>query len=53
MKFTLFHLMPYADLDLERTAAYPTAWVVTPNSFYDPKAGAKLYNRYLDELELG
>lgn len=53
MKFTLFHLMPYADLDLEGAAKYPTAWVLTPNSFYDPKKGARLYNRYLDELELG
>jgi alkanesulfonate monooxygenase SsuD/methylene tetrahydromethanopterin reductase-like flavin-dependent oxidoreductase (luciferase family) len=53
MKFTLFHLMPYADLDLEAAAAYPTAWVHTPNRLYDPQKGAKLYNRYLDELELG
>lgn len=53
MKFTLFHLMPYSALDLEAAAKYPTAWVHTPNSFYDPKVGAKLYNRYLDELELG
>ena len=53
MKFTLFHLMPYADLDLDGAAAYPTAWVHTPNTFYDPKRGARLYNRYLDELELG
>ena len=53
MKFTLFHLMPYADLDLDAAAAYPTAWVLTPNQLYDPKKGAKLYNRYLDELELG
>jgi len=50
MKFTLFHLMPYAELDLAGAAAYPTAWVHTPNSFYDPRAGARLYNRYLDEL---
>ena len=53
MKFTLFHLMPYADLDLDAAAAYPTAWVLTPNHLYDPKKGARLYNRYLDELELG
>jgi hypothetical protein len=53
MKFTLFHLMPYADLDLVGAAAYPTAWVHTPNTFYDPKRGARLYNRYLDELEYG
>ena len=24
-----------------------------PNSYYDPKKGHILYNRYLDELELG
>ena len=53
MKFTLFHLMPYAELDLVEAAKYPTAWVHTPNSLYDPKVGARLYNRYLDELELG
>ena len=55
MKLTLFPLMPYADLDLdlEGAARYPTAWVHTPNSFYDPQRGARLYNCYLDELELG
>jgi alkanesulfonate monooxygenase SsuD/methylene tetrahydromethanopterin reductase-like flavin-dependent oxidoreductase (luciferase family) len=53
MKFTLFHLMPYADLDLNEAAQYPTAWVHTPNRLYDPQKGARLYNRYLDELELG
>jgi alkanesulfonate monooxygenase SsuD/methylene tetrahydromethanopterin reductase-like flavin-dependent oxidoreductase (luciferase family) len=53
MKFTLFHLMPYADLDLVEAKKYPTAWVHTPNSLYDPKAGARLYKRYLGELELG
>jgi alkanesulfonate monooxygenase SsuD/methylene tetrahydromethanopterin reductase-like flavin-dependent oxidoreductase (luciferase family) len=53
MKFTLFHLMPYAELDLDEAARYPTAWVLTPNSLYDPKAGAALYKRYLDELEAG
>ncbi len=53
MKFTLFHLMPYADLDLSFTDTYPTCWTILPNSYYDPKKGAKLYNRYLDELEYG
>jgi alkanesulfonate monooxygenase SsuD/methylene tetrahydromethanopterin reductase-like flavin-dependent oxidoreductase (luciferase family) len=53
VKFTLFHLMPYSALDLKGAAEFPTAWVLTPNRFYDPKVGARLYNRYLDELELG
>ena len=35
MKFTLFHLRPYADLDLEAAAEYQTSWLQTPNTFYD------------------
>ena len=53
MKFFLFHLMPYADLDLSAPDAYNSSWVTLPNSYYDPKKGHLLYNRYLDELELG
>jgi alkanesulfonate monooxygenase SsuD/methylene tetrahydromethanopterin reductase-like flavin-dependent oxidoreductase (luciferase family) len=51
MEFYLFHLMPYADLDLSQTDVYETSWVKLPNSNYDPKKGHILYNRYLDELE--
>ncbi len=51
MKFYFFHLMPYADLDLDFDKKYNSAWVTLPNSYYDPKKGHKLYNRYLDELE--
>jgi alkanesulfonate monooxygenase SsuD/methylene tetrahydromethanopterin reductase-like flavin-dependent oxidoreductase (luciferase family) len=51
MKFFAFHLMPYGPLDLEEAARHRAAWVVLPNSLYDPKKGADLYNRYLDELE--
>jgi alkanesulfonate monooxygenase SsuD/methylene tetrahydromethanopterin reductase-like flavin-dependent oxidoreductase (luciferase family) len=51
MKFFFFHLMPYADLDLDYDKKYNSAWVTLPNSYYDPKRGHKLYNRYLDELE--
>lgn len=51
MKFYMMHLMPYADLDLDYDKSYNSAWVTLPNSYYDPKKGAKLYNRYLDELE--
>ena len=53
MKFTLFHLMPYAALDLEATKHYRTAWLHTPNTHFDPVVGADLYHRYLDELERG
>lgn len=51
MKFYLMHLMPYADLDLDYDKEHNSAWITLPNSYYDPKKGAKLYNRYLDELE--
>ena len=51
MKFYMMHLMPYADLDLDYDQKYNSAWITLPNSYYDPKKGAKLYNRYLDELE--
>ena len=51
MKFYFFHLMPYADLDLSYQEKHNSAWVTLPNSYYDPKKGHLLYNRYLDELE--
>jgi alkanesulfonate monooxygenase SsuD/methylene tetrahydromethanopterin reductase-like flavin-dependent oxidoreductase (luciferase family) len=51
MKFFFFHLMPYADLDPDYDKKYNSAWVTLPNSYYDPKKGHALYNRYLDELE--
>ena len=53
MKVFLFHLMPYAYLDLDYDKKYRSAWVVLPNSYFDPKKGHELYNRYLDELEYG
>jgi alkanesulfonate monooxygenase SsuD/methylene tetrahydromethanopterin reductase-like flavin-dependent oxidoreductase (luciferase family) len=52
MKITSFNLMAYADLDLSVKDKYRSAWVVLPNSYYDPVKGHALYNRYLDELEL-
>ena len=51
MEFVLFHLMPYADLDLEAGRDHGTVWVNLPNSNFDPVKGHELYNRYLDELE--
>ncbi|MDB5572647.1 MAG: class flavin-dependent oxidoreductase [Hyphomicrobiales bacterium] len=52
MRVMSFHLMPYADLDVSMRDEYRSAWVVLPNSYFDPEKGHKLYNRYLDELEL-
>jgi alkanesulfonate monooxygenase SsuD/methylene tetrahydromethanopterin reductase-like flavin-dependent oxidoreductase (luciferase family) len=50
MKFVCFHLMPYRPLDLEAAKKYRSAWVVLPNSFYDPVKGAAEYDSYLDQL---
>ncbi len=52
MKVMSFHLMPYAELDAGAKEKYSSAWVVLPNTYFDPKVGHRLYNRYLDELEL-
>ena len=52
MKTFMFHLMPYAALDMKERDKHASAWVKLPNSLYDPKIGHELYNRYLDELEL-
>ncbi|HEY7459618.1 MAG TPA: LLM class flavin-dependent oxidoreductase [Xanthobacteraceae bacterium] len=51
LKFFFFHLMPYAALDPDYDKKYNAAWVTLPNSYYDPKIGHQLYNRYLDEIE--
>ena len=53
MQIYLFHLMPYADLDLSYTEKHRAAWVVLPNTYFDPEKGHRLYNRWLDELEYG
>ncbi|MFN0042502.1 MAG: LLM class flavin-dependent oxidoreductase, partial [Alphaproteobacteria bacterium] len=50
MKFYFFHLMPYADLDLNFSAKHPTTWVTLPNTYYDRDKGHELYTRYIDEL---
>jgi alkanesulfonate monooxygenase SsuD/methylene tetrahydromethanopterin reductase-like flavin-dependent oxidoreductase (luciferase family) len=52
MKVMSFHLMPYAELDLSAKDKFKSAWVVLPNTYFDPQVGNRLYNRYLDELEL-
>ena len=50
MKFTCFHLMPYRPLDRDAAKNYRSAWVVLPNSFYDPVKGADEYESYIDQL---
>ena len=50
MKFVCFHLMPYRPLDFEERAKYRAAWVVMPNTLYDPKKGAEEYAAYIDQL---
>jgi alkanesulfonate monooxygenase SsuD/methylene tetrahydromethanopterin reductase-like flavin-dependent oxidoreductase (luciferase family) len=52
MKTFFFHLMPYGALDLSYAEKYDSAWVTLPNSYFDPKTGQKLYQRYIGELEL-
>ena len=52
MNVFMFHLMPYAALDMKERDQHPSAWITLPNSLFDPKIGFELYNRYLDELEL-
>ena len=51
LKFFFFHLMPYAALDPDYDKKHNSAWVTLPNTYYDPKIGHQLYNRYLDEIE--
>ena len=52
MKFHFFHLMPYGAIDPDFLETNKSAWINLPNRYYDPRKGARLYHRYLDELEL-
>ena len=42
--------MPYPNIDPEVREKYSSAWVVYPNSEYDPVLGQSLYSEYLDQL---
>ena len=53
MQFYMFHLMPWPYLPDDFAATHDAAWVTVENSLYDPQRGHEVYNRYLDELELG
>jgi alkanesulfonate monooxygenase SsuD/methylene tetrahydromethanopterin reductase-like flavin-dependent oxidoreductase (luciferase family) len=50
MKFASFHLMPYRPLDFEEASKHRSAWVVLPNSLYDPVKGADEYEAYINFL---
>jgi alkanesulfonate monooxygenase SsuD/methylene tetrahydromethanopterin reductase-like flavin-dependent oxidoreductase (luciferase family) len=50
MEFVCFHLMPYRPLDMAARRKERSAWVVLPNSLYDPVKGAKEYKSYIDQL---
>ena len=50
MQFTFFHLMPYRPLDMAERAKHRSAWVVMPNTLYDPKKGAQEYASYIEQL---
>jgi alkanesulfonate monooxygenase SsuD/methylene tetrahydromethanopterin reductase-like flavin-dependent oxidoreductase (luciferase family) len=50
MQFTFFHLMPYRPLDMAERHKHRAAWVVLPNSLYDPIKGAEEYHSYIDQL---
>jgi alkanesulfonate monooxygenase SsuD/methylene tetrahydromethanopterin reductase-like flavin-dependent oxidoreductase (luciferase family) len=51
VKFSFFHLMPYPYLPDDFTETYTSSSLTYPNKNFDPKLGAQLYDRYLDELE--
>jgi alkanesulfonate monooxygenase SsuD/methylene tetrahydromethanopterin reductase-like flavin-dependent oxidoreductase (luciferase family) len=50
MQFTCFTLMPYRPLDMEARHKERSAWVVLPNSLYDPVKGADEYESYINQL---
>jgi alkanesulfonate monooxygenase SsuD/methylene tetrahydromethanopterin reductase-like flavin-dependent oxidoreductase (luciferase family) len=50
MQFTFFHLMPYRPLDMAERHKHRAAWVVLPNTLYDPKRGADEYESYINQL---
>src|ERR1700749_4881421 len=50
MKLISFHMMPYRPIDFEEAAKHRSAWVVLPNSLYDPVKGAEEYANFIDFL---
>ena len=52
MKVHAFHLMPYQLLPEDFAERYRSVWVDVPSELFDPVAGHRMYNEYLDTLEL-
>ena len=50
MKFICFDLMPYRGLNFAEREKHRSAWVVLPNSLYDPQLGAADYEGHIDNL---
>jgi alkanesulfonate monooxygenase SsuD/methylene tetrahydromethanopterin reductase-like flavin-dependent oxidoreductase (luciferase family) len=50
MEFVCFHLMPYRPLNMDERSKHRSAWVVLPNSLYDPIKGADEYESYISQL---
>ncbi len=50
MKFVCFDLMPYRGLDFAERDKYRSAWVVLPNSLYDPVRGADDYAGHIENM---
>jgi alkanesulfonate monooxygenase SsuD/methylene tetrahydromethanopterin reductase-like flavin-dependent oxidoreductase (luciferase family) len=50
MKFACFTLMPYRPLDMAERNKHRSAWVMLPNSLYDPQKGADEYDSYINQL---
>src|SRR5665213_3076330 len=50
MKFICFDLMPYRALDFAERDKYRSAWVVLPNSLYDPVRGADDYAGHIENM---
>ncbi len=51
MRFTFFHLMPYRPLDMAERHKHRAAWVVLPNTLYDPQKGRRrICQSYIDQL---
>lgn len=52
MKLLWFHLMPYTDLPDDFKERHPSVWVDIDSRLFDPEKGHRMYNEFMDELEL-
>lgn len=52
MKLCWFHLMPYTELPDDFTEKHASVWVDVDSRLFDPARAHRMYNDFLDELEL-